>query len=78
MSDRTLRRRLAAANTTYDAIVDGVRSAAVHQLLAGTTDALHDIAHAVGFSDDRTLRRAVIRWTGSPPSVVRSRSRDGE
>jgi AraC-like DNA-binding protein len=72
LSERTLRRRLAAAGTSYGAIVDGVRRTAVHQLLTGTTSPLHEIADTVGFSDARTLRRAVIRWTGSPPSTLRS------
>ncbi|HEY6795501.1 MAG TPA: AraC family transcriptional regulator [Kineosporiaceae bacterium] len=74
LSERTLRRRLAAAGTSYGAIVDGVRRTAVHQLLTGTNSTLHEIAGTVGFSDARTLRRAVVRWTGSPPSAVRSQA----
>jgi AraC-like DNA-binding protein len=71
ISERTLRRRLAASGATYEAIVDGVRSAMVRQLLTGSSRCLDEIAHAVGFSDARTLRRAVIRWTGLTPSAIR-------
>ena len=70
VSQRTLRRRLAAFGTTYEGIVDGAREIAVRQLLIASTAPLDEIAHAVGFSDARTLRRAVIRWTGSPPSAL--------
>jgi AraC-like DNA-binding protein len=73
VSQRTLRRRLAAFGTTYEAIVDGTRAAAVRHLLTTSTAPLDEIAHSAGFSDARSLRRAVIRWTGSPPSALRRR-----
>ena len=73
ISERTLRRRLAAFDTTYEAIVDGVRATTACRLITGSTRPFGAIAHAVGFSDARTMRRAVIRWTGSPPSVLRER-----
>lgn len=64
-SERTLRRRLADCGTTYEALVDGVRRERVEQLLRRPELTLRDIAHQAGFSDERTLRRAVRRWHGT-------------
>lgn len=72
ISERTLRRRLAAFDTTYEAIVDGVRASTARRLITESDQPFGAIAHALGFSDARTMRRAVIRWTGSPPSALRN------
>ena len=71
-SERTLRRRLAGSGTTYEAIVDGVRAATAQGLITDSDLPLDEVAHRVGYSDGRTLRRAVVRWTGSPPSALRA------
>jgi len=70
-SERTLRRRLADCGTTYEAIVDGVRRERVEQLLRRPELTLRDIAHQAGFSDERTLRRAVRRWHGTSSQRLR-------
>lgn len=70
-SERTLRRRLAQCGTTYEAVVDGVRRERVEQLLHRPELTLQDIAHRVGFSDVRALRRAVHRWHGVAPLDLR-------
>lgn len=71
MSTRTLRRRLAACDTTYEAIVDRVRRDRVEQLLSRPRTTFRDVARQVGFSDERTLRRAVARWHDVTPSRLR-------
>jgi AraC-like DNA-binding protein len=75
VSERTLRRRLADSDTTYEAIVDGVRRERVDQLLARPGLTLRDIARQAGFSDERAMRRAVQRWHGTSPARVRERMR---
>jgi AraC-like DNA-binding protein len=70
-SERTLRRRLADCGTTYEALVDGVRRERVEQLLRRPELTLRDIAHQAGFSDQRTLRRAVRRWHGTSSQRLR-------
>lgn len=71
-SERTLRRRLAECGTTYEQVVDGVRRERVEVLLRRPELTLRDIAHQAGFSDERTLRRAVRRWHGMGTSELRS------
>jgi AraC-like DNA-binding protein len=71
-SERTLRRRLAECDTTYEAIVDGVRRERVEQLLRRPELTLRDIARQVGFAEVSALRRAVRRWHGATPLAVRA------
>ncbi|MFE2431998.1 AraC family transcriptional regulator [Streptomyces sp. NPDC059373] len=70
-SERTLRRRLADCDTTYEALVDGVRRERVEHLLHRPELTLRDIARRAGFSDERALRRAVRRWHGTSPLHLR-------
>ncbi|MET9405038.1 AraC family transcriptional regulator [Streptomyces sp. NPDC002935] len=74
-SERTLRRRLADCDTTYEALVEGVRRERVEQLLLRPELTLRDIARRAGFSDERALRRAVRRWHGTSPVHLRERMR---
>ncbi|MFJ8074261.1 AraC family transcriptional regulator [Streptomyces sp. NPDC096176] len=71
MSERTLRRRLAEHGTTYEALVDSVRLVRAEELMMTSDLPLHRIARMLGFSDARTLRRAVARWFGTSPSAMR-------
>ena len=72
MSDRTLRRRLTEAGTSYRDLVDDVRKErALHLLEADQSISL--IAQHLGFSDATAFARAFRRWTGNAPhSHVRS------
>ncbi|GGW40465.1 AraC family transcriptional regulator [Streptomyces xantholiticus] len=71
MSERTLRRRLAEHGTSYEALVDSVRLVRAEELMLTSDLPLHRIARMLGFSDARTLRRAVARWFGTNPSAMR-------
>jgi AraC-like DNA-binding protein len=73
ISERTLRRRLTASGTSYEAIVDTVRRERVEHLLRTTDLALGEIARAAGFADDRGLRRAIRRWHGMSAMELRRR-----
>ncbi|WP_338889271.1 AraC family transcriptional regulator [Rhodococcus sovatensis] len=73
MSSRTLRRRLAECDTTFESLVDGIRRTRVEQLLQRRdTTTFREIARQVGFSDERTLRRAIARWFSVTPSELRT------
>ncbi len=68
MSERTLRRRLAEGGLGYLELVDQVRRTCALELILAARIPLTQVAARIGFSDVRTLRRAVKRWTGRPPS----------
>ncbi|ARP96514.1 AraC family transcriptional regulator [Bordetella genomosp. 13] len=70
-SERTLRRRLADAGHSYAALVDQERKARALQLIEHSSRAMRDIARECGFTDVRTLQRAIKRWTGLSPTALR-------
>lgn len=72
LTERTLRRQLAAAGESFAAIRDRVREQRATLLLAESTLPVGAIAAEVGFSDPRDFRRAYRRWTGRAPTAVRS------
>jgi len=72
MQERTLRRRLAAEDTSYGAIVDDVRRKLAIEYLQTTRMSVDDVAWKVGFSDSANLRRAVRRWTGKTINALRA------
>ncbi|MFJ4012688.1 AraC family transcriptional regulator [Streptomyces sp. NPDC090026] len=71
MSERTLRRRLAAHGTTYQALVDSVRLVRAEELITTGDLPFPQVAARLGFGDTRALRRAVARWFGTSPSALR-------
>lgn len=73
LSTRSLQRQLRAEGTSYRALVDEVRRelAVQHLARAGTT--ANEVAFLLGFSEPSAFTRAFKRWTGGPPSAVRSR-----
>jgi AraC-like DNA-binding protein len=71
LGERTLRRRLGAAGTSFRAIHDALRAERAKVLLRDPRLGIAEIARALGFSEDREFRRAYKRWTGSPPSAAR-------
>ncbi|WP_242392520.1 AraC family transcriptional regulator [Anaeromyxobacter oryzisoli] len=75
----TLRRRLEAEGTSYQAIKDELRrDAAVHQL-CGTRLSIAEIASALGFQETSAFHRAFKRWSGVQPGEYRRRAgREGD
>lgn len=71
LQERTLRRRLAAEQTSYGDIVDDVRRKLAIEYLQTTRMSVDDVAWKVGFSDAANLRRAIKRWTGQTISEIR-------
>ncbi len=67
MSDRTLRRRLAAAQTSYRELVDGLRRERALALLRSGQPRISALAQQLGYSDATAFARAFRRWTGRSP-----------
>jgi AraC-like DNA-binding protein len=70
--ERTLKRQLAAANTSFRAIREEVRFEAACQFLANTRVAVGEVAFIVGYSDPSAFTRAFQRWSGSAPNQWRA------
>ena len=70
-SGRTLQRRLAERNLSYQMVLDAIRSELAIELLSKTNMPITQIAEKTGFSDDSTFHRAFKRWTGESPSRYR-------
>jgi AraC-like DNA-binding protein len=73
-SARTLQRRLEANDTSFQAVVDGVREELARRHIANAKLSLGDIAYLLGFSEISAFTRAFKRWTGMTPSRWRDRS----
>ncbi len=68
MSDRTLKRQLAAEGTSFSTLVDEVRYRHATSLLSRTDYTLEQIADKLGYSDVANFSRAFKRWSGRSPS----------
>lgn len=71
LSDRTLRRRLQHAGTSFQELLDELRRT---QALARVVDeslSLEQLASALGFAEMSSFHRAFKRWTGSTPAKYR-------
>jgi len=75
MHRRTLNRRLAAEETTFQQILDRVRFAVAQELLRDSDIDMHDIAATLGYAGLTPFMRAFRRWTGSTPGQWRRSSR---
>jgi AraC-like DNA-binding protein len=73
ISTRTLKRRLAAAGTTFQQLRDEVQFELACQLLRDTTIPTGQIASIVGYSESSAFNRAFRRWAGVPPAEWRQR-----
>lgn len=74
---RTLQRRLADSETTFQALLDGVRRSYAERYLSDDRLALAEIAFLVGFSDPSNFHRAFRRWVGMTPAAYREANRRG-
>lgn len=76
LSERTMRRRLSAENTSYQAIVNDVRNHLARQYLIDTDLSVADIGTLIGFEDLSNFRHAFQRWNGVSPSRFRRQQAD--
>lgn len=72
MSQRSLQRALHAEGTSYSGELTAVRHAEGLKRLSDLQDSIASIAFDLGYSNTSSLTRAFRRWTGKPPSDIRS------
>jgi len=78
LSERTLRRYLAAEGTSFRDILHGVCAVSAVQMLEDRRLTIQETAHAMGFSNASTFHRAFRRWTGKTPLSFGDRIRECE
>ncbi|HEY5147287.1 MAG TPA: AraC family transcriptional regulator [Polyangiaceae bacterium] len=77
ISERSLRRRLAADDTSYRTLVRATLEASAGHMLRDPTRSIQETARALGFSDAGAFHRAFKRWTGMTPKQYRERGAGG-
>jgi AraC-like DNA-binding protein len=75
MSRRTLQRKLAEADLTYQQLVDDTRRDLALRYIEDPARSITEITFLLGFSGQSAFTRAFRRWTGSAPSDYRARQR---
>lgn len=73
LAERTLRRHLQGAGTSWQQLHDRVRREVAETMLRRPGARIAEVGVAIGFQDAREFRRAFRRWTGKAPSEVRER-----
>ena len=72
VSPRTLKRRLAEQNTSYQRLLDELRRDRALKLLEVRSHTIEEIATMLGYSDAANFNRAFRRWLGVSPSRWRA------
>ena len=73
MSARTLQRRLADANITFQQLVEDTRHELAHHYLKCSTVELNEAAFLLGYEDANSFFRAFHLWEGTSPGEWRMR-----
>ena len=68
---RTLQRRLAQEDTSFNAEADHVRSVMASALLRDRTVGIDEVAFVLGYSEASAFYRSFKRWTGRTPEQYR-------
>ena len=72
LSERTLARRLADEDTTYEQVVDQLRQSLAREYVRAPGVSFSQMAWLLGYEGTSSLNHAFRRWTGRPPSEVRN------
>lgn len=75
---RTLRRKLALEDSSFQQILDDVRSTLALEYLQSSKMSTDDIGMLLGFTDTANFRRALRRWTGKGLEQLRLAAAHGE
>ena len=70
---RTLQRRLADENTSFQDQLALARRNFAERSLADGELSISDIAYILGFAEPSAFHRAFRRWTGRTPAAIRAR-----
>jgi AraC-like DNA-binding protein len=73
MSERSLRRRLAAEGTSFGEVLDHLRHRLALRYLQDEHVSLKQVAWLLGYSEAGAFNHAFKRWTGIPPGRARCR-----
>ncbi len=71
LSERSLQRRLADEDTTFDALVEELRRELALRYLGDPHVAIAEVAYLLGYSEPSAFHRAFKRWTGRTPAEAR-------
>jgi len=72
LDERTLHRRLTSEGTSFRKLEAEVREALAVELLSRNGLTVEEVARRLGYSEVAAFSRAFKRWTGTPPSTVRT------
>ena len=75
MSRRTLQRKLAEADLTYQRLVDRTRRDLALRYIEDPAKSITELTFLLGFSGQSAFTRAFRRWTGASPTEYRSARR---
>jgi len=73
MSEQTLRRKLSAEGTSYQAIKDSIRQGLAQKMLGNRAISIAHISRQLNFSEPRAFTRAFKQWTNQTPKEYRTR-----
>lgn len=73
MSRRSLQRRLAEADASYQVLLDDTRKDLALRYLEDPAKSATDVTFLLGYSQQSAFTRAFRRWTGMSPSAYRER-----
>ncbi|MGQ0507607.1 MAG: AraC family transcriptional regulator [Myxococcaceae bacterium] len=71
LSERTLKRKLAAEGTSYTALLEEERRQRAMLLLRSDSLSMDEVAERLGYADAAAFTHAFTRWTGKPPRAFR-------
>ncbi|MFK7913924.1 MAG: helix-turn-helix transcriptional regulator [Pseudomonadales bacterium] len=74
-SERTMRRRLAQEQTSFQKVLDQYRAALARDYLSSTTLTTQQIGELLGFTEATNFRRAFLRWVKQSPHHYRAQVR---
>ncbi len=77
LSTRSLHRHLKDEGASLQGLKDEVRRERAVELLCRTERPVKQVAHAVGFADEKAFARAFKQWTGETPRGLRRRAGPG-
>jgi AraC-like DNA-binding protein len=70
-SARSLQRRLSAAGTSYQELLDSTRCEAATRYLQDRGLSIGEVAYLLGYSEPPAFHRAFKRWNGVTPQEFR-------
>ena len=72
-TSRTIQRKLVAEKSSFQALIDDVRTNVSTEYLLTTRLSIEEIAERIGYGDTAAFSNAFKRWTGTTPSAYRSK-----